>query len=83
MVLLGNFGQQLDIGDLEHAAAEMQRAILENQRVDLDQAKAIAALRSENHDLKLYLAMLMRLLVARGVLKPEEVEATVKAIETN
>jgi len=32
--------------------------------------------------LKLYLATLMRLLVSKGVLKPEEVETTVRANET-
>lgn len=82
MLLLGNVGQQLDIGELENAVGEMQRSFLENQRTDLDQAKGIAALRRENQELKLYLATLMRLLVAKGVLRADEVEATVRAIET-
>jgi len=43
MMLLGNLEQQLDIGDLGNAVTEMQSAFLENQRADLDQAKAIAA----------------------------------------
>ncbi len=82
MLLLGNLGQQLDIGDLNSSIAEMQNAILDNQRGDLDQAKSIAALKRENRDLKLYLATLIRLLVARGVIKPEEVETIVRAIDT-
>ena len=81
MLLLGNVGQQLDIGDVERAVGEMQNAFLENQRTDLDQAKSLAALQRENRDLKLYLATLIRLLVAKGVLKPEEVETIVRAIE--
>lgn len=81
MFLLGNVGQQLDIGDVEKAVAEMQNAFLENQRTDLDQQKSIGALRRENRDLKLYLATVVRLLVAKGVLKPEEVETLVRAIE--
>jgi len=81
MMLLGNVGQQLDIGELENCVNEMQSAFLENQRSDLDQAKAIAALRRENRDLKLYLATVVRLLVSKGVLKPEEVETLVRAIE--
>lgn len=81
MLLLGNVGQQLDIGELEGAVAEMQSAFLENQRTDLDQARSIAALRRENEELKLYLATLIRLLVARGALRADEVEATVRAIE--
>jgi len=82
MLLLGNVGQQLDIGDLSGAITEMQSAFLENQQVDLTQAKSIAALQRENRDLKLYLATLIRLLVAKGVLQPEEVQTTVQAIET-
>lgn len=81
MLLLGNVGQQLDIGGLEGAVAEMQSAFLENQRTDLDQARSIAALRRENEELKLYLATLIRLLVARGALRADEVEAAVRAIE--
>lgn len=82
MLLMGNVGQQLDIGDLETAVTDMQNAVLENQRTDLDQARSIATLRQENHDLKLYLATLIRLLVSKGVIKPEEVETVVRAIET-
>lgn len=82
MLLLGNVGQQFDIGDLNNEIAGMQSAVLENQQVDLKQAQSIALLRRENQELKLYLATLMRLLVSKGVLKPEEVETTVRAIET-
>jgi hypothetical protein len=82
MMLLGNFGQQLDIGDLESAITAMQSAVMENQQIDLSQAKGIASLQRENRDLKLYLATLIRLLVAKGVIKPEEVETVVRAIET-
>ena len=82
MLLLGNVGQQLDIGDLSGEIAGMQSAFLENQQVDLKQAQSIALLRRENQELKLYLATLLRLLVSKGVLKPEEVETTVRAIET-
>jgi hypothetical protein len=82
MLLLGNVGQQLDIGDLNSAIGEMQSAFLENQQIDLKQARGIEQLRKENRELKLYLATLMRLLVSKGVLRQEEVETAVKAIET-
>ena len=81
MLFLGNVGQQLDIGDVENAVNEMQSAFLENQQVDLKQQRSIAELQRENQELKLYLATVVRLLVSKGVLKPEEVEATVNAIE--
>ena len=82
MLLLGNVGQQLDLDDLNGEIAGMQGAFLENQQVDLKQAQSLARLQRENQELKLYLATLMRLLVSKGVLKPEEVETTVRAIET-
>lgn len=81
MLLMGNVGQQLDIGDLEGSINEMQSAFLENQQVDLKQQRSIAELQRENQELKLYLATLIRLLVSKGTLKQEEVEATVNAIE--
>ena len=81
LLLMGNVGQQLDIGDLEGSINEMQSAVLENQNVDLSQARSIADLQRENREVKVYLATLIRLLVSKGVLKTEEVEATVNAIE--
>ena len=81
MFLLGNVGQQLDIGELNSSIGEMQSAFLENQQVDLTQARNIADLQKENRELKLYLATLIRLLVSKGVLHPEEVATTVRAIE--
>ena len=81
MLLMGNVGQQLDIGDVENAVNEMQSAFLENQQADLKQEHSITELRRENQELKLYLATMVRLLVSKGVLKPEEVEATVDAVE--
>ena len=81
MLLLGNVGQQLDIGDLNNAIAGMQSAVAQNENVDTEQGRAIERLQKENQELKLYLATLRRLLAARGVLKPEEIETTVRAIE--
>lgn len=80
-MLLGNVGQQLDIGDLDNAVAEMRNDIAQKEQVDREQGQDIQQLKSENHELKLYLATLIRLLVAKGVLKQEEVDAIVSAIE--
>jgi hypothetical protein len=82
MLLLGNVGQQLDIGDLNNAIENMQGVIAQKQTVDREQGQDIEHLKQENHELKLYMATLMRLLASKGVLKPEEIEAAVRAIET-
>ncbi|MGC3959455.1 MAG: hypothetical protein QM813_16365 [Verrucomicrobiota bacterium] len=81
MFLLGNVGQQLDIGDLERVVRDMQDEVMSTQRSDVDQDKSIALLRRENRELKLYLATVVRLLVAKGVLKAEEVETTVGVVD--
>ena len=83
MLLLGNVGQQLDIGDLDQTVDQMRAAFRQNQIEDREQAQSIEQLQQENHDLKLYLATLMRLLVAKGVLKQEEVDSAVQANEKN
>jgi hypothetical protein len=81
MLLLGNVGQQLDIDDLNGSVAGMRRAFLENQQVDREQERSIGQLQRENQELKLYLATLIQLLVAKGVLQQDEIETVVKAIE--
>lgn len=81
MMLLGNVGQQLDIGDLDNAVAQMRSDIAQKEQVDREQGQDIEQLKNENHELKLYLATLVRLLVSKGVLKQEEVGAIVSAIE--
>jgi hypothetical protein len=82
MLLLGNVGQQLDISDLNNEIAGMQNEFTANEQMDREQAQSIEQLGRENQELKLYLATLLKLLVSKGVLKPEEVETTVRAIET-
>jgi tRNA A37 threonylcarbamoyltransferase TsaD len=81
MMLLGNVGQQLDIGDLDNAVGQMRDEFARKDELDREQGQNIEQLKNENHDLKLYLGTLIRLLVARGVLKQEEVDAIVSAIE--
>ena len=59
----------------------MQSAFAQNQDLDQEQAQVIEQLQKENQELKLYLATLIRLLVAKGVVRADEVETTVRAIE--
>ena len=79
---MGNVGQQLDIDDLNNEIAGMQSTVAENLQVDREQGRSIGLLHRENQELKWYLATLIRLLVAMGVLQQKEVETTVRAIET-
>ena len=81
MLLLGNVGQQLDIGELQGEIEQMRRANDQAERLDQVQGRDIERLWRENQELKVYLAALVRLLVAKGILLPEESEKMVKAIE--
>jgi hypothetical protein len=81
MMLLGNIGQQLDIQDLENAIGQMQADVASTQNLDRTQEQCIADLQRENHELKLYLATLVKLLVAKGVIRQEEVDVAVQAVE--
>jgi hypothetical protein len=81
MMLLGNVGQQLDIHDLENAIGQMQSDVARTQNLDRTQEQSIDELTREVHELKLYLATLVRLLVAKGVIRQEEVDTAVQAIE--
>ena len=83
MMLLGNVGQQLDISDLSNAIGQMQAAVDQTQNLDRKQERSIEDLRKENHELKLYLATLVKLLVAKEVIRQEEVDAAVQAIDKN
>lgn len=81
MMLLGNVGQQLDIQDLENAINQMRATVSQTQDLDRSQEKNIQTLRNENHELKLYLATLVRLLVSKGLIRQQEVDTAVQAIE--
>ncbi len=83
MMFLGNVGQQLDIQDLENVIGQMQADSAQTKNLDRTQEQSIDEMRSENHELKLYLATLVKLLVAKGVTRQEEVHAAVQAIEKN
>ena len=90
MMLMENVGQQLDIQDLNRSIEAMQATLRRsedelrrNASTDFEQSRSIQALKRENQELKLYLATLMRLLVAKGVIQQEEVDAAVNAVENS
>jgi len=81
MFLLGNVGQQMDIQDTQRAmrdlAIEAERAARASDRA----THSIGELARENAELKLYLAAITRLLVAKGVVSSRELADIVDAID--
>lgn len=81
MLLLGDLGQQLDIRDTQASLDRITRHLQEASRFDQDVARNLGDLARENAELKLYLAAIVRLLVAKGTVTPAELAAVVEAID--
>lgn len=81
MLLLGDVGQQLDIRDTHQALARISAQLRATGRFDQEVAQRLDSLARENAELKLYLAAIVRLLVAKGAITPEELQDIVDVID--
>lgn len=81
MLLLGNVGQQLDIGDVQDELARITSYLQAGSQFDRQTADALKRLAKENAELKLYLAAVIRLLASKGVVTPAELTAIVETID--
>jgi ferritin len=81
MLLLGNLGQQLDINDTQAALDSLSAQLQAAQRADRSVAQQLDELARENGELKLYVAALLRLLVAKQVVSRDELAGIVDAID--
>jgi len=80
-LLLGDIGTQLNVNDVESDVAEVRR-VLENQQADHQTLEAaVESLQRENHELKMYLATLIRLLVTKNVLTQDELNRFVDLLD--
>ena len=82
-LLLGDIGNRLDIADTERDVEGLRRRLHSKEGTDQEQNTRLAELESENDQLKLYLASLIRLLVSKGTLSHDEVAAFVDGIDTD
>ena len=80
-LFLGDIGNRLDIADAERDIRSLKRELDAATRGRWTQDELVTALSAENAELKLYLASIVRLLVQRGTLAREEIEAMVAAID--
>jgi len=80
-LLLGDIGNRLDIADTERDIAGLKRELAGSSQKDLSQDEMIRRLVAENAELKLYLASVVRLLVRKGILSRDELQAMVAAID--
>lgn len=87
-LLLGDIGNLMDIEDnqdavfdLEHDVRALGQALESSINTNVKQDDYIISLYNENKELKLYLAALIRLLTAKGVLTRDELGAMVHAVD--
>ena len=80
-LLLGDFGNRLDIADTEHDIKSLRQKLSKKSRVDQQQEERLKELGIENDQIKLYLASLIRLLVSKGTLSQDELHAFVDIID--
>jgi hypothetical protein len=81
-LLLGDIGNRLDIADTERDIEGLKREVAGAFQKDMSQDEMIRQLVAENAELKLYLASLVRLLVRKGSLSRDELQAMVASIDT-
>ncbi len=81
MLLLGDLGQQLDIRDTQAALQHLNQQLAAARQADQGAARNLETLARENAELKLYLAAVTRLLVAKGVVTPRELADIVDVID--
>jgi hypothetical protein len=81
MLLLGDLGQQLDIHDTRTELAQLHDRLRATGQFDREVAKRLDLLATENAELKLYLAAVVRLLVAKGVVGADELKQIVDVID--
>ncbi len=80
-LFLGDIGNRLDIADTERDIQSIRGRLKSSMRVDQAQDMRLDNLEAENNQLKLYLASLARLLVAKGVLSEAELRSIVDIID--
>lgn len=81
MLFLGDVGQQLDIRDTQRALSQISAQLHATGHFEHEVARRLEVLTTENAELKLYLAALVRLLVAKGAITADELKQIVDTID--
>ena len=81
MLLLGNIGQQLDIHEVSRELDALRRKMRADGRFDQEVSDYLGKLAGENAELKLYLAALIQLLIAKNIVVPDELKSVVEKLD--
>ena len=82
MLLLGNWGQQMDIEDQRQEIRRLKREMRSRSRdAGADLARRMDELEAENDELKLYMAAMLRYFASKGQLDVTQFRAIVEAVD--
>ena len=81
-LLLGDLGQQFDLDDQKAEIEQLRNELIQRRSSTLDSPDQIRMLQNENDELRLYLAALVRILVSKGIVTPEQIQQVVETIDT-
>ncbi len=88
-LFLGDFGQQMDIGDLREDVGKLRRELTRARSDappstnDARQDLAIRRLQQENDDLRLCVTVLTRAMVRKGVLTADEAKVLAENLDAS
>jgi len=83
MLLLGNWGQQMDIEDQKQEIEDLRQRLETGTRTgDSTLQSRVTQLEKENNELRLYLASLIRYLGHQGILNQDEFRELVNVIDS-
>jgi hypothetical protein len=80
-LFLGDIGNRLDIEDTERDINQLKQRIAGAQNKNVSQDHIMKELFTEHAQMKLYLASIVRLLLAKGSISKEELEVMVDVID--
>src|SRR5438105_15908258 len=78
--LLGDLGQQMDLADHEADIENLNRELRSRPKVSDSVEQRLDTLQRDADELKLYLAAVLRLLVARKVATADDIKTVVAAV---
>ncbi len=81
-LLLGDLGQQLDLSDQRAEIEQLRNELSQRRSASPESPDQIKMLQDENDELRLYLAALVRILVSKGIITPEQLKQVVETIDT-
>lgn len=80
-LLLGDIGTQLNVQDVESDVQQVMQHLQAQDYKAATQEQSLARLQQENHELKIYIATLLRLLVSKNVLSQDELNKFVDLLD--